>query len=43
MVFTIGTILSSTAYKIQFAIRSDDGSLKTRYKSSSGWTTWKIS
>ncbi len=43
MVFTIGTILSTTVYKAQFAISSDDGSLKTRYKSSSGWTAWKAS
>lgn len=43
MVFTIGTILSSIVYKVQFAISSDDGSLKTRYKSSSGWTAWKAS
>lgn len=43
MVFTIGIILSSIVYKVQFAISSDDGSLKTRYKSSSGWTAWKSS
>ena len=43
IVFTIGTILSTTVYKAQFAISSDDGSLKTRYKSSSGWTAWKAS
>lgn len=38
MVFTIGT---SSVYKTQFAISSEDGSLKTRYKSSGGWTAWK--
>ena len=38
MVFTIGT---SSVYKTQFAISSEDGSLKTRYKSSGGWTSWK--
>lgn len=43
MVFTIGTILSSIVYKVQFAISSDDGSLKTRYKSNGGWTAWKAS
>lgn len=43
IVFTIGTILSTTVYKAQFAISSDDGSLKTRYKSSSGLTAWKAS
>lgn len=43
MVFTIGTILYSIVYKVQFAINSDDGSLKTRYKSNGGWTAWKAS
>lgn len=43
MVFTIGTILFSIVYKVQFAISSDDGSLKTRYKSNGGWTAWKAS